>query len=296
MAELVDMSGFAQFYASEFPRTARSVRWIVGIAAEDVAQEAFIAALARWESVMSLEAPDGWVRLVAKRIAWRRRGRESQRFQREADSPGPPADHPDVALSVDLRRAIGGLPASQRAAIRLHYLLDIPVREIAELLGCTESAVKVWLHRARERLGERLLGHSGRWTTSRDWDVDGLARAMRASNDELYIDAVLEELGFAHDRWTFTLVHGRYAIATREGSRLDHGRYRLNGNSIVLTPWNDSGLVLLKPSIDAGVARFRVGEDTTAPTHGVPDAVFLRLLLANDSFEWSGSPAGQPAP
>jgi RNA polymerase sigma-70 factor (ECF subfamily) len=61
-----------------------------------------------------------------------------------------------VPPDVDLMRAVAQLPAQQRAAVVLFYFEDRPVAEIVDLLGCTESAAKVWLHRARRRLAELL--------------------------------------------------------------------------------------------------------------------------------------------
>jgi DNA-directed RNA polymerase specialized sigma24 family protein len=54
---------------------------------------------------------------------------------------------PADPVDVDLLRAIGQLPAHQRAAVVLFYSEDRPVSELADLSGCTQSAAKVWLHR-----------------------------------------------------------------------------------------------------------------------------------------------------
>lgn len=63
---------------------------------------------------------------------------------------------PAAPVDIDLLRAVGQLPAQQRAAVVLFYYEDRPVSEIVDLLGCTESAAKVWLHRARRRLADLL--------------------------------------------------------------------------------------------------------------------------------------------
>jgi RNA polymerase sigma factor (sigma-70 family) len=36
----------------------------------------------------------------------------------------------------------------------LYYLDDMPVSEVADIVGCSESTVSVHLHRARHRLAE----------------------------------------------------------------------------------------------------------------------------------------------
>ena len=45
-------------------------------------------------------------------------------------------------------------PPGQRAAVALYYLEDMPIAEVADIVGCSESTVSVHLHRARHRLAE----------------------------------------------------------------------------------------------------------------------------------------------
>ena len=59
--------------------------------------------------------------------------------------------------SAKVRTAVGALPARDREVIVLYYLEDRTVIEISQLLGASENAVDVRLHRARKRLKE-LLG------------------------------------------------------------------------------------------------------------------------------------------
>jgi RNA polymerase sigma-70 factor (ECF subfamily) len=51
---------------------------------------------------------------------------------------------------------VRALPSRQAQCVALHYLEDRPVVEIAEILGCSSSTVKVHLHRGRLALAERL--------------------------------------------------------------------------------------------------------------------------------------------
>lgn len=57
---------------------------------------------------------------------------------------------PDVAV------AVGGLPARQRAAVYLFYWRDLPVAEIAGLMGCRPGTVKRYLHLSRNHLRKVL--------------------------------------------------------------------------------------------------------------------------------------------
>ena len=67
-----------------------------------------------------------------------------------------PSD-PDRPSRFDVDGAIRRLPASQRAAIVLHYYEDRPVAEVAAILGCAEATARVHLHHGRNRL-RQLLG------------------------------------------------------------------------------------------------------------------------------------------
>ena len=58
----------------------------------------------------------------------------------------------------DINAAIRQLPPRQRDAIVLFEVEDLSIREISELLGCSEGAVKFHIHEARKRL-RGLLEH-----------------------------------------------------------------------------------------------------------------------------------------
>jgi RNA polymerase sigma factor (sigma-70 family) len=122
--------------------------------AEEVAQDAFVRLLENWRKVSRYDRPGAWVRQVAVRLATRIAKRQSQLVNLDeawpVDSESPPFD-------LDLIAAMRHLPPQQRAAIALHYVEDLPVKEIAGALGCSASTASVHLHRARRRLAE-LLG------------------------------------------------------------------------------------------------------------------------------------------
>ena len=57
-----------------------------------------------------------------------------------------------------LYRAIGLLPEAQREAIMLFYFSGLPVRDISEITGKSETNTKVLLYRARENLRKIMEG------------------------------------------------------------------------------------------------------------------------------------------
>lgn len=125
--------------------------------AQDVVQEAFCRALARWRRVSRYDDPVAWIRRVAWNLAvsrWRR-ARTALGFLRRqsavdlhADGPGPDR--------VALVAALAELPDNHRRALVLHYLADMPVAEVAHREGVAEGTVKSWLHRGRAALAVRL--------------------------------------------------------------------------------------------------------------------------------------------
>lgn len=120
--------------------------------AEEVTQDAFLRLYERWGGVVRIDNPAAWVRKVAARAAVRQ---AKQARVREAAQEGEITawDHlPDV----DLVRAVASLAPQQRAAVALYYLEDLPVEEVAHLLGVSTSTVKQHLHRARARLAALL--------------------------------------------------------------------------------------------------------------------------------------------
>ncbi|GAA0795092.1 RNA polymerase sigma24 factor [Spirilliplanes yamanashiensis] len=125
--------------------------------AQDVVQEAFCRALARWSSVSRYDDPVAWVRRVAWNLAvsrWRR-ARTALGFLRRQRVAEPQVDGPSPER-VALVRALATLPGVQRRAMVLHYLADLTVAEIAQREGVAEGTVKSWLHRGRAALAVQL--------------------------------------------------------------------------------------------------------------------------------------------
>ena len=150
---------FDDFYRSEH-------RHVLGLAfvltgnqwvAEDTAQDAFTAAFRNWRSIVAYDSPGAWVRRVTCNRAasvLRRRVREAKAIMRLAGrtQTSIELDEGDEAFWHAVRR----LPPRQAQAVALYYLEDYSVREIAEVLDCSEGSVKTHLSRAREAVARQL--------------------------------------------------------------------------------------------------------------------------------------------
>ena len=138
-------------YRAEGTRLWSAVRAYTGDRgiSDDAVAEAFAQLLRRGDDVRN---PGAWVWTTAFRLATR----ELQR--RRTSVPDPPDTPYDLALP-DRRvlSAIARLSDRQRASVVLHYYVDLPVKDVADLLGTTAAAVSVHLFRARKHLRD-LLG------------------------------------------------------------------------------------------------------------------------------------------
>ena len=150
---------FDDFYRSEH-------RHVLGLAfvltgnqwvAEDTAQDAFAAAFRNWRSIVAYDSPSAWVRRVTCNRAasvLRRRVREAKALMRLVGRTQThiELDEGDEAFWQTVRR----LPPRQAQAVALYYLEDYSVRQISEVLDCSEGTVKTHLSRAREAIARQL--------------------------------------------------------------------------------------------------------------------------------------------
>jgi RNA polymerase sigma-70 factor (sigma-E family) len=153
---------FAEFYRESCDDCLRTVLVSVGDldTAQDLVDEAFARALARWRTVSRHPAPVAWVvrtALNANISRWRRRRREVS-----VPDPGLIADlaaaEGAAAGPVDPRimAALMRLPARQRQVVALRLFLDLDTGRTAEVLGIAPSTVKAHLARALASLRDLI--------------------------------------------------------------------------------------------------------------------------------------------
>jgi len=160
---LADVAEFDEFYQGSRQRLLGYVFLLTGdlTEAQDVVQEAYMRAWQHWSTIHRYDDPEAWMRTVANRIAvsrWRRiRGRARAYLQHGAADPVPAPSLNTVAVVEALRH----LPAEQRTAIAMHYLLGMPVVDVARETGAPVGTVKARLHRGRAALAGLLAIDSG---------------------------------------------------------------------------------------------------------------------------------------
>ncbi len=157
VTELRVTEGFDSFYRREMPALVAFARSLSGsAAADDIAQEAMLAAYRRWDAVSQMDVPAAWVRRACANRAvstLRRRTVEARGLLRLVQRDrGEPLRVEYEEFWSEVRR----LPRRQAQVIALHYVYDLGVAEIAQTLGCAEGTVKSHLFRARAALSGRL--------------------------------------------------------------------------------------------------------------------------------------------
>ena len=148
---------FERFYAKQYRPVLALAHVLSGspLLAEELTQEAFIAAYRQWDRI---DNPEGWIRTVVSNHArswFRRRSAEARALARIGTSRVAAVDEMPAETGA-VWEAVRRLPRRQAQAIALVYLEDRSVRDTAMILNCSESTARVHLARGRKTLSRRL--------------------------------------------------------------------------------------------------------------------------------------------
>jgi RNA polymerase sigma-70 factor (ECF subfamily) len=170
-----DEEAFAQLVDRHQRGVCRFVARLIGTRdAEDLAQEAFLRAhqaLPRFRGESTFRT---WLYRIARNLCWtelRKRGRRGESTMLGDDSLEvrllPDDSVSDLAeesaradLATRVREHVGTLPAPYREVLTLFYLDEMHYEEIAVILDVPIGTVKTWIHRARLRLRDALIGEA----------------------------------------------------------------------------------------------------------------------------------------
>lgn len=168
-----DERAFTEYVGERMPTLRRVAYLLCGDShrADDLVQVTITKLYTHWRRASGMANLDAYVRamlvktfLSEQRLGWMRRIRL---VGAPADAPVVPApEGPDVETRTVLRAALRRVPPKARAVLVLRFLLDLPVAEVAELLGCSEGNVKSQtssgLRTLRQLLGGSQLSLAGR--------------------------------------------------------------------------------------------------------------------------------------
>jgi RNA polymerase sigma-70 factor (sigma-E family) len=147
------MSDYENFVRTHLPRLLGYATMLTGDReqAADLVQDALVKVYRRWSRVSAADHPDRYVlRMVTNGyLSWR--NSKAARLVATGDPPdvARPDDFvSDHALREDMWQRLARLPRRQRAVLVLRFYQQLGDAEIADLLGCGQSTVRVHAHRA----------------------------------------------------------------------------------------------------------------------------------------------------
>ena len=161
-AQRGSQAALAELYEQHWERAHRAAYLVVqdAAAAEDIAQDAFLAAVGALDRFDRRHPFAPWLhRIVVNRaIDWTRR----EALRRSAGDPEALAEPApaDEGLGGELMPALARLPAEQRAVVVLRYLLEYTPGEIAGILELPRGTVNSRLRRGLDRLRELIEGEA----------------------------------------------------------------------------------------------------------------------------------------
>jgi RNA polymerase sigma-70 factor (ECF subfamily) len=155
-----DAAALDALFAAHWPAAYRAAYLIVRDthAAEDIAQEGFVAAVRALERFDRARPFGPWLRtIVARRAIDATRARALRREVEatplayvEADEPAPLLPEPELLA------AIAALPEDQRIVVVLRHLLELTPSEIAGVVGVPRGTVNSRLRRGLDALSREV--------------------------------------------------------------------------------------------------------------------------------------------
>ena len=155
-------ASFDAFAVVSLPRLRRlAYGWCRDVhRAEDLAQGALERVFAAWPRVRRMDNPFAYARTTMMRLLLSEQRRPWFRRERTtADVPERQVPTTDTEARMDLLTAVHALPPRQRAVVLLRFIEDLPVAEVAAVLGCSEGNVKSLTHVATATLRRRYTAN-----------------------------------------------------------------------------------------------------------------------------------------
>jgi RNA polymerase sigma-70 factor, ECF subfamily len=164
-AQAGSLSDLESLFREHWPRAYRAAYLVVhdGAAAEDIAQEAFLAAIRALDRFDRSRAFGPWLhRIVVNRaIDWARaRALRAEVGDGALAAVGEGEGSGEGGFSPPVVAALAELSPEHRAVIVLRHLLEYTPGEIAELLELPRGTVNSRLRRGLDELADRLESES----------------------------------------------------------------------------------------------------------------------------------------
>jgi RNA polymerase sigma-70 factor (ECF subfamily) len=151
---MVDFGSIYARYAADLFRFALYLSGNRGDA-EDITSETFVRAWVAQDSIAA-ETVKGYLFTIAKNLFLQGLRRAARQSELPAEVPDrAPSAYEQVEQKAEVKAVLAAmqkLPQIDRAALIMRTLDELPYQEIARVLGISETAAKVKVHRARASL------------------------------------------------------------------------------------------------------------------------------------------------
>jgi RNA polymerase sigma-70 factor, ECF subfamily len=157
------VASFERLVAEEQTYVARLVHRLLGYrdGVDDVVQDVLAAALVAWPKFRGESSARTWLVRIAlnqcrrhhrRRLLWRGLIEKFRRRWLSVATNELRAEAAAHETNERVRCALAALRPCDREVLVLHYLQDLSLSEVAQLVGVSHNAVEVRLSRARKRL------------------------------------------------------------------------------------------------------------------------------------------------
>jgi RNA polymerase sigma-70 factor (ECF subfamily) len=155
--------GREEMVRTHLPQLLRLCTVILGNAqeAEDTVQEVFLKAFRSANGFRGDASLSTWLTRIAIhacRDQIRRKNRRREVWDEETEDVADPAPEPVDRLAARemAMRALSTLSPKEEMVVRLRFGGDYRIREIADVLRCSESTAKTYLRRAMKKMAKTL--------------------------------------------------------------------------------------------------------------------------------------------
>jgi RNA polymerase sigma-70 factor (sigma-E family) len=155
---------YVEYVQSRLPSLRRTAYLVLGDGdrADDAVQDALTVLYRRWGRLTEVASLDAYVHTMVVRasLTYRRRNWSRVLLRGEPPDSAVECGSSRVDDRVVVREALSQLPVRQRTAVILRYLCDLPVADVAQVLGCSEGTVKSRTHHGLRALRAVLDGRA----------------------------------------------------------------------------------------------------------------------------------------
>ena len=157
---------FSEIFEKYYGEALRMAYLITGSRcdSEYVVQDAFIKCYEKMRSLKNPEKFKYWFFRILTRTAWRYCGKQKREQPVDQLFDSEIISHDKSSFQIlaeqetasEIKKAIEKLDPKQKTAVVLYYYNEFSVKEISEIMHCTQGTVKSRLFNARKNLGKIL--------------------------------------------------------------------------------------------------------------------------------------------